>query len=692
MSQLRQHLQPLLDEQEPHPIWPRLEVAWSLPHQVGAMTVRIGPRSCVMDANQVDSFLQERAGQIHDEKRDPFRHGYEPVIWRETDWRLAELRVSKPGEPITLAVLGGNGSGKSYYLGKRFAMIMVESADWLCWQMSLDEDGSREVPQRIIYDHLPIELRPESGKAKKTSNTKMSYNRVNGFTDNAFGLENGSRALFKFYGGGDVNSLEGPRPDTVWADEMVPPDWVKASRLRLMTKAEKSNAILPALRIALEARAKILATPPDQWKPGAQQAALDEAWRTHLRPILAKLFQGVLAISFTPKNGYSRTVAMLTAEATTLVEVPAELLPIRRRDEIIGYEMMPRVQHHAAENCTVMYYHIYDNKHGGNWEAQKNDLIKRSQDEIKWRAYGVATRLVGVQLPLLCPAAHRRPAKMLPKIGTWYHVVDPCTDGRNWFMIWAKVCPNPIGKPLIWIAREWPQPDDYIVAQGVGNPGAWAIHDEGGSADGRKKSGAAKMDGAAGPAQKLWGLGFAEYAEEIERVERELFQLERQVAGDADWASATGRIEVPALCRIMDSREGNTETQTHGASETLIEAMERYKLWFYSAGRDTGAEAGSTTIREGVSMINDCLSYDKERIDIAPQDNGEMIYHFNGRAPRLVIAENCKNTWFCLSQWTGADGGKGAMKDPVDTVRYLIIANPQHRIVRSPQEGRVFGY
>lgn len=679
-EKLKGALEPILEEQVEHPVYGRLRVLWEEVSEGQGLPVQIGARPVMaMAPQQILDFVDERARIIADEQADPYRHGYEPAIWREADWRLAELRLANPGDPIIFAVLGGNGSGKSYYGARCFDMAMVENEDWLCWQHSLDEDSSREIPQRIIYSYLPEEFRTEKGKLKKTAQTKLTYNKVNGFTDNAFGLPNSSRALFKFYGGGDVNALEGPRPDFAWPDEMVPLDWVEGSCRRLVTKAGLTRKLIPELTRALEVRRKII----DTVHPDHLQAALSDAWKLHLRPLLPRLMQGVCLVTFTPKNGYTQTVAALTSGARVVEEVEAELLPIVKDGVIMGYEKVPRVMiNDTGEFPTVvMFFHIYDNPFGGNWESQKKRLAKLSREERLWQAYGVATKMAGVALPRFNVTAHVRPLAALPKTGTWYHVVDPCTDGRNWFMLWAKVCPNPIGPPLIWVAREWPQEGDWIVAGNVGNPGPWATLRSASKADGRKKSVASKADGERGPAQTNWGLGFREYVDEIERVERELFKLEHPDHG------GEGLIVLSPGCRIMDSRSAAVESQHHGASETLITTMDDYKLYFMPAGRDSGAEAGSTKIKEGVGMINDRLFYDEEKARLE-----EGVYHFDGRAPSIYVASNCKNLIFAMQTWTGQDGGAGATKDPIDTLRYLVIANPVHFVPRRPGSQVPFGY
>ena len=67
-------------------------------------------------------------------------------------------------------------------------------------------------------------------------------------------------------------------------------------------------------------------------------------------------------------------------------------------------------------------------------------------------------------------------------------------------------------------------------------------------------------------------------------------------------------------------------------------------------------------ISEGVSFINDWLYYNEDK----------PIDHQN--APRLYISERCANTIYALKEWTGADGQKGACKDPIDCLRYLVCS------------------
>ena len=40
----------------------------------------------------------------------------------------------------------------------------------------------------------------------------------------------------------------------------------------------------------------------------------------------------------------------------------------------------------------------------------------------------------------------------------------------------------------------------------------------------------------------------------------------------------------------------------------------------------------------------------------------------------MNLPKSCRNLAFSLANWTGKDGNKGASKDPIDTLRYGIMA------------------
>ena len=75
----------------------------------------------------------------------------------------------------------------------------------------------------------------------------------------------------------------------------------------------------------------------------------------------------------------------------------------------------------------------------------------------------------------------------------------------------------------------------------------------------------------------------------------------------------------------------------------------------------------SVSVDERVLIINDLLCYDREK----PIDGAT-------NQPRLMIHADCQNLIYSLREWTGADGQKGASKDPIDALGYLVVMQPKH--------------
>jgi phage terminase large subunit-like protein len=354
---------------------------------------------------------------------------------------------------------------------------------------------------------------------------------------------------------------------------------------------------------------------------------IDVAWCDELVPldVLETLRfrlldrNGVLIVTFTPIEGYSSTVKEYLTGAKTVSAVDAHLLPHYNEQggekTVCGYEQVPIVQM-GRKGRPVIYFHTYENPWAG-WERMQSELKSETREKILCRAYGVPTKSINNRFPLFNDNVHVVRHSLIPTTGTRYHFIDPCS-GRNWFMIWALI--DSAGRCFIY--REWPCPEDYI--EGIGYPGAWA------EPDGKKH------DGRQGPAQKDFGFGLERYVTEIKRVE----------AGEKIFE------------RWMDSRYGNAQTLAKERPTTLIEEMSEIGMEFIATPGDT--------IDEGVSLINDWLHYDAQKPLSAVNQ------------PRLYVSERCKNVIYCLKEWTGQDGAKGASKDPVDLIRYLVLSGVQN--------------
>jgi hypothetical protein len=77
--------------------------------------------------------------------------------------------------------------------------------------------------------------------------------------------------------------------------------------------------------------------------------------------------------------------------------------------------------------------------------------------------------------------------------------------------------------------------------------------------------------------------------------------------------------------------------------------------------------AASVSVDERVLIINDLLCFNREA-DIDIKTN----------YPRLMVHESCQNLIYSLREWTGHDGQKGACKDPIDALGYLVVMQPRH--------------
>jgi hypothetical protein len=275
------------------------------------------------------------------------------------------------------------------------------------------------------------------------------------------------------------------------------------------------------------------------------------------------------------------------------------------------------------------------------------------------RFYGVANKTVATMFPKFKEEVHVVPADAVPKKGTRYQVVDPCS-GRNFFMLWAIRTPQGLT-----VYREWP--GNYAVP-GCGVPGLWAVPD------------GKKPDGKMGPAQKPLGFGLVAYKREIARLEgwkrkgegkkihhggTEARRGEGEGEGDGSedvkgWDQYGEREERIEL-RFMDSRFADSKIIGDEGTVTLLDEFEQIGLTFLPTCTE-----GKARITEGVQILNEWLDYD----DTKPVD------YFN--RPKLFVSEECVNLIFALQNWTGQDGQSGACKDPIDCLRYLVLKGVEY--------------
>ena len=167
----------------------------------------------------------------------------------------------------------------------------------------------------------------------------------------------------------------------------------------------------------------------------------------------------------------------------------------------------------------------------------------------------------------------------------------------------------------IYVYREFPDTSD----------GEWALP----SGDPDGKAGTAQRNGA--------GRSLADYKQMILDLEQ----------GESIWE------------RYIDPRAGGSKAVTDEGGTTLIEMLDD------GENPMNFQPAAGIRIEQGVAMINDGFAYDYNQ-EISPLNK-----------PKLYISDACENLIYCLKEWTGLDGDKGATKDPIDCLRYLMTMNPQ---------------
>lgn len=654
---------------EPHPIL-------RLPSAEEAR--RIGPERC-------QQWLNERARRMVLEQTDPLRFGFKPEIWNVVDdllvdgntvvldltriatlcpdGRAPEDLIDVPIEIRAAAEVrigGSKRSSKSEYAGRK--CIEVECARNAARGWSFADTGPISIArqQPIFWRYLPIEVKRmarDSGKAKAGVTLNVSYKQKTGFAEGSFVLGNASQHWFKNYEQ-DVENMEGDQLDIVWFDELRNPVLLKNIRYRMGDRG------------------------------------------------------GIIIATFTSfDENYAAIDSEYDTGAKTVLEVPAELLPLKDKDgEPTGkFEKVPRIRvagpgSEGNQRANTVYFHITDNPYYGVTANPKPGekmltgkerfyrlLRGATRERILANAYGILLRSNRNKFPEFNEAVHVIDPDQVETTGSNYHVADPC-DGRNWAMLWARLLPRvvvlPNGKELHpWrIYREWPSysptnyqntsPSAYIP--GIGDPGPWALPGE-------------PADGVRGPAQNPFGFGLTRIAQEILRCEGHPEQRDAAAGSsataaenkksDEPWWKGKRRAGLPhspdvrnryepsdeseveeIVDRYIDSRYSAGPTLTKEAQTTLRDQMSEVGLEFLAA---SGKE-----IMEGVELIHELLDYDQ---DVRIGQWSPRLGRIN--EPLLKISRNCPNVIYALKTWTNLDKGHGAVKDFIDLLRYLALAD-----------------
>lgn len=607
----------------------------------------------------------EREKAIERMEQDPLRYGYEPPVWGLCDALLglpwvdreraeavrAALGFARPVR--TLLILGGNRASKTEYLCSRAVRVMFRKIGSKSMLFHTTHDQSVTYHHSVVWKYLPPELR----RRVKTPDTDISWTQKNGFSLSKLVVAT-SETSFKNYSQDVVNAVEGAEQDYVGADETVPADWVETLELRMATR------------------------------------------------------DGVLAVGFTPVEGYSATCGMFLDGATPVLEQDALLLPTdggpqleaiecgleewewqelekariekraplcimgRPRDPagwVLGgqgshirtappgrtFEVVPRVLRCSRPERAVVFFHSSDMPFG-NPAVVAEKIRGATRGFRKERFYGVPEKAMAAKLVNFrakpYPDGHIVAAAAIPREGSNYMFIDPCGN-RRFFMLWGRRQ----GKRW-YIYREWP--GRYVIP-GEGVPGPWAEP----ATDGKH------MDGRRGIGQRNLGWGAAQYKQEIARLEG-WRDYEEWSAGriKAEWQSMGqwdmvrqwdqyGPAQEKVRRRFIDIRFAHVPGTVGDRQMTLIDTFDEVGLTLEAS--ESGD--GQWKVDQGVQLIVNALAYDATK-PMEPL----------GNMPDLFISEECENLIFAAKTWTFGDGTDGATKDPIDCLRGLLLNDCPH--------------
>jgi len=330
--------------------------------------------------------------------------------------------------------------------------------------------------------------------------------------------------------------------------------------------------------------------------------------------------KGKMVVTFTPIEGFTSTVK--DAMDGAIIEETREAKLIGDESSIDGVPKghMPYKGRTRSGSGKIFWFFSEWNPYSP-FDRMEQTLRGRTREEREIRAYGYVSNPVVGKFPRFTDR-NIISKDQIPKDGTNYMVVDPTPGDRNWYMLWAKV--DDLGRTFVY--REWPDKANY---------GEWAVPSE-------------KLDGKKGPAQT------ADCGRNIQQYKQLIRELEISDGGIHE--------------RYIDPRAGRTAVigqREH--NQSLIDLL---------ANPDRGA--GGEIVKDGLLFVPSAMTHIDESCALV---NNLFAYDMSREVsilnePRLYVSNECQNLIYSLKTWTGSDGDKGASKDPVDALRYLILMDP----------------
>lgn len=590
--------------------------------------------------------IDERARAIAEMRERPLDCGWVPWEWWLFLLELCEKRLAHPGRVLECLVSGGIRAGKTHVA----AMLTVQAwkfarkATIFC--MARREEDSQNLQQKPIESFLPPEvLGGAAGKIKQTKHEKAKFSGGK-FTDNqlqrflyvedAGGVryQGGGMIQFRFFTQ-ELESFRGYALTTVWSDEGIPVDHVKALKDRLASRAIETQED--------EHRRKMLAlkdalTKLVERQPGAR--------RPH-GSLLGALMHGVHLITYTPEEGWTPTVRYFMQGAIKPDRWKI-IAPELAHKPGVKDARVPLIAYPAESTRLVCYLHTSANKFVNVYPQLSKDYGNADEKTIRIKLYGDAEAAQRSEFEAVWkPEVHLCDWKDLPRDGTLYEVIDGA-EAKPFFVGWWIV--DPMGR--WWQCQEWPC-EDIPIDDAL--PGPWAVLSE-----------KDRVNGDEGPAQRMrlkWN--FAQYADMIWQMRARI--LTKMAETGEPWKGKT------ESCPVAKGDEGPLV----GASPYETWGDPRWAQWRGTTGSTIQQEffelpngftillPDGVRVAEGNALIRDALA-----TTILTQ-------------PKVRVNRECTNTQFMFQNYTLPDFSENtkrkdeACSDANAIWRYFCLAKPK---------------
>ena len=608
--------------------------------------------------DELVAVLNKRAQRIRLADEDPLWWGWEFEPWKDADGllngtycapvKMGTASAAGPGGPAlpggykpeaaaVLGIYGGNRASKTVYAVRRACQTAILFPRATIAVMSESEPASIATVQALTWHYF----KPHFGQlnGKRNDVFKINYTQAGGFTDRKLVLPNGTEIYFLTYG-------QNPGDYEGW---------------------EFGAPAHPYATMAAELRADGKFVPPNIGAVCDESMPL--AWLKMFSRRL-KFRRAKLLWPFTPVKGITPAIKEMTGAATTIEARPAELLP-RQNFPDIPKGHMPYIREcvYPGVKAMAIYFFTVFNKFGPSPERTYYDEVKslcegKTSEYVEKVAYGVARDTVSRAFPKF-GAWNIVKRRQLPARGTNYFFTDPA-GARNWASFWVRVTPG--NHPDHYIYRDWPDCQTY---------GEWAVPTE------REvnQENRAGWDGDPGPAQVGLGLGIVKYKQtflEAEKIaakelkDRKEEEMDPYRLNRLRLVAKTPDVDIyeEIAERYVDPRAGASEHMAEKGGTCIIDEFDEAQ--YDSQGKLVGPPmelipASGVNEDEGLGAVNDLLDWNQEQ-PLMPLLN----------APRLFVCEDAQQVIWCLENFTGRGGAKGASKDFADFLRYMALAKLSH--------------